>query len=130
MRAVHRCRGDATGVKDLADDPAVVPPADGGESPEARDAVVVDHREAALRRIGLVHRVDLGHDHPHPRLGARLVVGDHRVAYPAVLRQGGVVPGNEDAVLDGEPADVDGREEIGERGHGDLCGVCARGFRR
>ncbi len=102
-------------VGELAHDPAAVAVHRVRETPIAGDdrvVVVGDHVPGAGRRGGVDagRAADDGEARAAPGLG--FVVGAEARAGVAVLGHGLGVPGREDAVLEGEPADPEGREEM------------------
>lgn len=55
-------------------------------------------------------------DQPDTAPGARLVIGDQRIARTARFRQPGLMPGREDAIADLMPPKAERREQMREAG--------------
>ena len=102
-------------MEQLREDGAALGMAGLGQGAVAGDAIVVgrhQHMGAVARR--LMHPRHLGDDQPDAALGPRAMIGDQLVIHLGLGRQGGVVAGGQDAVAQRQPAQVQGRKEVGE----------------
>ena len=101
-------------VEQLPEDLAAVLVHRLGQPPIARHARLRRHQHVRGVFRGLVDAGGLHDDEPGAALGARLVIGDQRIVRHAAGDQRGVVAGRENAVLDLQSADADGREQMRE----------------
>ena len=113
---VFRSQHLATGMKQLGNQAATVTVYCLRQPAVSRNAVVGINPDRICHEHGAgMNQRNFGHDKSGAATGARLVIGDHRVADQAPFVQMGLMAGRHDSVAEREVSDVDRRKEVGKR---------------